>query len=85
MPAGGKCVFFGHTPVRYLTGKDEILFYPRPGAAPDSRRIEAYVKVHLDTGTYHSGVLGCVAVGTCRCFYVSSRSKPAVETVYPFP
>ena len=75
LPENGKCVFFGHTPVRYLTGKDEILFYPRPGAAPDSRRIEAYVKVHLDTGTYHSGVLGCVAVGTCRCFYVSSRSK----------
>lgn len=68
LPEGGKCILFGHTPARYVAGRDEILLYPRRGAA--GRGIGAYCKVHLDTGVYLSGVLGCIALETCRCTYV---------------
>ena len=68
LPRGGKCVLYGHTPARYVTGRDEIILSPRPGA--EGRGIASYCKVHLDTGVYLSGVLGCIAVDTCECFYV---------------
>ena len=71
LPQGEKCVLYGHTPVRYLTGKDEILFYPRNGAVKGSQNIADYCKIHLDTGVFLGGVLGCVAVDSCRCFYVN--------------
>ena len=70
LPQGGKCVLYGHTPVRYLTGKDEILPYLRAGAPRGSASIADYCKVHLDTGVFLGGVLGCFAVNTCQSFYV---------------
>ena len=70
---GGKCVLYGHTPVRDLTGKDEVLRYPRGGAAQDSMNIADYCKIHLDTGVALSGVLGCFAVNNCQSFYVSEQ------------
>ncbi len=73
LPRGEKCILYGHTPVRYLTGKDEILLYPRDGAAKDSQNIADYCKIHLDTGVALSGVLGCFAVNNCQSFYVSER------------
>lgn len=74
LPEGGKCVFFGHTPTWYITGgKNEILFYPRAGAPRNSTRIEDYCKVHLDTDVCLTGMLGCVAVDTCECFYVKRK------------
>jgi serine/threonine protein phosphatase 1 len=30
LPGGGKCVLFGHTPTKYLTGKSEIIKYAKP-------------------------------------------------------
>ena len=71
LPQGEKCILYGHTPVRYLTGRDEILFYPRDDATKDSRNIADYCKIHLDTGVFLGGVLGCVAVDSCLCFYVN--------------
>lgn len=73
LPKGEKCILYGHTPVRYLTGKDKILLYPRVGTAKDSQNIADYCKVHLDTGVALSGVLGCFAVNNCQCFYVNER------------
>ena len=73
LPQNGKCVLYGHTPVRYLTGRDKILLYPRVGTAKDSQNIADYCKVHLDTGVALSGVLGCFAVNNCQCFYVNDR------------
>ena len=73
LPQDGKCVLYGHTPVRYLTGRDEILLYPRRGAAKDSQNIADYCKIHLDTGVAFSGVLGCFAIDNCQSFYVSER------------
>lgn len=75
LPACGKCILYGHTPVRYLTGKDAILFYPRKGVAPGSRRIGDYHKIHLDMMTSLSGVMGCVCLDTCECFYVSVKKS----------
>ncbi len=73
LPQGGKCVLFGHTPVRYLTGRDEIALYPRAESSCGGTDVADYCKVHLDTGVPQSGVLGCFAVDTCRCYYVSGR------------
>ena len=70
LPQRGKCVLYGHTPVRYLTGRDEILLYPREGARRGSTNIADYAKVHLDMMTAKSGVLGCICLNDCRCFYV---------------
>ena len=70
LPKGDKCILFGHTPVRYLTGKDEILLYPREAALQGSGNITDYCKIHLDTGVFLGGVLGCIAVDTCQCFAV---------------
>lgn len=73
LPQGEKCVLYGHTPVRSLTGRDEILLYPRAGVCAVSENIADYCKVHLDTGVYFGGTLGCFAVDTCRCYYVEGQ------------
>ncbi len=73
LPQNGKCVFYGHTPVRYLTGNDEILLYPRSAELKYCSNIADYCKIHLDTGVYLSGVLGCFAVNICQSFYVNKR------------
>ena len=69
LPKDGRCVFFGHTPTQYLSGKPQILTYLREGARGD--RVSDYAKIHLDTGTTLSGVLGCFCVETCETFYVT--------------
>lgn len=71
LPKDGKCVFFGHTPTTYVQSKPEILTYPKNGCHKDSHSISDYCKIHLDTGTLFSGVLGCFRTDDCRSFYVS--------------
>ncbi len=70
IPRGCKCVLYGHTPVRYLTDEDRILFYPRYKELAGSPHIKDYCKIHLDLGTYIFGVMGCVRIEDCRTFYV---------------
>lgn len=71
LPQNGKCVLYGHTPVRCLTAMDEILLYPRDGTGKGSQNIADYCKIHLDTGVALSGVLGCFTVNSCQTFYVN--------------
>ena len=71
LPRGEKCILYGHTPVRYLTGRDEILLYQRDGTGKGSQNIADYCKIHLDTGVALSGVLGCFTVNSCLTFYVN--------------
>lgn len=71
LPQNGKCVLYGHTPVRYLTGRDEILLYQRDGTGKGSQNIADYCKIHLDTGVALSGVFGCFTVNSCQTFYVN--------------
>ena len=70
LPKDSKCVLFGHTPIRNLTGRDEILLYRRNGLLGGSTYIKDYAKIHIDTGVYLSGTLGCICLDTCQCFYV---------------
>ena len=67
---GEKCVLFGHTPTRYLTGRDEMIFYPRDGVVAP-RSIRDYARIHLDCGSYLGKTLGCLCVDNCRAYYAS--------------
>ena len=67
--ASPKCVFFGHTETSAITGKDEIIAYLRHGAkAPYS--IRDFYKIHLDTGAWSRGTLGCFCIENCMVYYV---------------
>ena len=67
---GGKCVFFGHTPTSAVTrGRAQILAYKREGARGDS--VSDYYKVHLDLGSWMSGMVGAFCVESCRAIYVN--------------
>lgn len=74
LPKGGKCVLFGHTPTSYICGESKILVYKRENAAFGGRDIKDYYKIHLDTGTWLGGVLGCFRIDDCRAFYVSKEN-----------
>ena len=66
---GGKCVFFGHTPTNAIThGASRVLAYKRAGTRGDN--IADYYKVHLDLGTWMSGLLAAFCVETCQVIYV---------------
>ena len=67
---GEKCILFGHTPTNYICGEDRILAYRRSPNA-NGRELADYYKIHLDTGTWLHGVLGCFCLDTCRPVYVS--------------
>ena len=64
-----KCVFYGHTPVSFLNNEYKILTYSKE-QANITKTIKDYYKIHLDCGTYLSGILGCFCVETCECIYV---------------
>ena len=68
LPKSEKCVFFGHTPVTALSLPPRIRCYLREGK--QGYHVWDYHKIHLDTGTYFSGVLGCFCIEDCRSFYV---------------
>lgn len=67
-PKDSPCVVFGHTPTRYIGGRDGVLLYPRSSAPPRSAR--DLVKAHIDTGVTLGGVLGIFRADDCRAFYV---------------
>lgn len=69
LPRGSKCVVFGHTPTRYVSDRDDILFYGAEGEKSGGGELSDYVKIHIDTGVYLSGVLGCLCADGCRAFY----------------
>ena len=68
LPKDGKCVFFGHTPTINLGWDSKIKNYLREGARGDT--ISDYYKIHLDLGTWISGVLGCFCIDSCQTIYV---------------
>lgn len=70
LPKDSKCVFFGHTPTTYVSGEPKIITYTKPNSAAGSKRISDYCKIHLDTGTALTRVLGCFCTDTCQEFYV---------------
>ncbi len=68
LPKDGECVFFGHTTSMSLGTGTQITCYLREGKR--GYHVRDYYKVHLDTGAWMSGVLGCFRVEDCRSFYV---------------
>ena len=64
-----KCVFFGHTQTDCICGENKILGYRRNNDVP-AKSISDFYKVHLDTGSWSNGVLGCFCVNTCKTIYV---------------
>lgn len=72
-----KCIFFGHTPTSYILPdkSSRIIAYPRADAPQNSRNVCDFYKIHLDTGCWISGVLGCFCVDECISHYVKSPLK----------
>ena len=68
IPKKGKCVFFGHTATSAVCGNDNVIAYKRKGSAFGD--IRDFAKVHLDTCTFVSGILGCFCIDTCKVHYV---------------
>jgi len=64
-----KCVLYGHTPTNYIHGGYQIIKYPRKIQQFEGRNIKDYSRVHLDTGCYITGVLGCFCLEKCKSFY----------------
>ncbi|MBE6630213.1 MAG: serine/threonine protein phosphatase [Ruminococcaceae bacterium] len=67
-----KCVFFGHTSTDCVCGRNEILIYPRE-CVERTGTVRDFHKIHLDTGAWKSGVLGCFCVDTLETFYVKKE------------
>ena len=77
IPKNSKCVFFGHTATSAVCSEHKIIAYKRADTAFGD--IRDYVKVHLDTCTMVSGILGCFCVETCRAYYVK-RGEEGYES-----
>lgn len=69
VPRCEKCIFYGHTPTSYLSDDSAIIKYARKGITPGT--VKDYYKIHLDTGAWLNGVLGCFCVDDCKDYYVS--------------
>ncbi len=68
IPVTDKCIFYGHTATTAIAPRPEIIGYRRAGRRGNS--IKDFVKIHLDLGSFTSGVLGCFSVEECKCYYV---------------
>ena len=65
-----ECVFFGHTQTNGICGCDKILVYPRDKAQP-AKSVSDYYKIHLDTGAWCNGTLGCFCIDTLKASYIN--------------
>ena len=65
-----ECVFFGHTQTNGICGQNKILAYRRDKSKPPVT-VSDFYKIHLDTGAWCSGTLGCFCVDSLRAFYVN--------------
>ena len=69
LPKDGRCVFFGHTTSMSLGHGARITRFLRDGKRGD--HVRDYYKIHLDTGAWMSGVLGCFCVEECKEIYAA--------------
>ncbi len=79
LPVDEKCVFYGHTSSMSVFPDARIVEYTRGEDRPTS--IHDYIKVHLDTGTFTSGVLGCFCLDTCQSFFVSKHELSSQKRI----
>ncbi len=64
-----KCVFFGHTQTDCICGESKILGYRRNNSTTP-KTIKDFYKIHLDTGAWNNGVIGCFCIDTLRATYI---------------
>lgn len=69
-----RCVFFGHTETAAISGEAKILVYRRNRGTPPASLRDLY-KIHLDTGAWSRGVMGCFCVDTLKAYYVRRASN----------
>ena len=70
LPPNTKCVIFGHTPTFYVSGeKGKIIKYQKPNTVGNQPK--DYYKVHIDTGNYLTGILGCLRLDDMKEIYVN--------------
>ena len=67
---GEKCILFGHTETTVIADTPRILAYRRDKSRP-AHALADYHKIHLDTGVFSHGVLGCLCLDTLHSYYVS--------------
>ena len=65
-----KCVLFGHTQTDAVCGRPKILAYVR-NRAERPKTLGDFYKIHLDTGTWSNGTLGCFCAETLRVIYIN--------------
>lgn len=70
LPPNIKCVIFGHTPTNFINGQQgKIIKYQKQNTIGD--KPSDYYKIHIDTGNYITGILGCLCLDDMREIYVS--------------
>ena len=69
-----KCIFFGHTQTDCVCGENKIIGYRRNNGVP-AKSITDFYKIHLDTGSWSNGVLGCFCIDTLKAVYVKKENK----------
>ena len=69
IPITDKCIIFGHTATDNICGENKILAYKK-AESKAIEKISDLAKIHIDTGSWQSGVLGCFCIDTSRVFYV---------------
>lgn len=69
LPETDKCIFFGHTPANYISGKHEIITYPKVKNPAD---VSDFTKIHLDIGSWLGGGVGCFCVDNLQSYYFNN-------------
>ncbi|MBR1748069.1 MAG: metallophosphoesterase [Clostridia bacterium] len=69
-----KCVFFGHTPTRYLYNEDKVVAYKKPGVKT-ALSVGDYCKVHLDLGSDLSHTIGLFCIDTLFVTYAKITDR----------
>ena len=70
-----KCVFFGHTETSCVCGENKIIGYKRNPHSPIIG-VKDFYKIHLDTGSWSAGILGCFCIDTLKAVYVKRTQAP---------
>lgn len=70
IPIDSKSVLFGHTPCNYQNGTGKFIKTPRANTDINSKNFKDYAKIQLDTGSYLTGMVGCLRKEDMHEFYV---------------
>ena len=67
LPNTDRCIFYGHTPSNYLTGKHEFIAYAK---TEEPKSISDFIKIQLDIGSWLGGGVGCFCVDNLQEYYI---------------